>query len=167
MGSFHFEYQSDLIQLADIERTLFNIGFQVANNAEEQTVEKIKLAAIKLIFQANNMSSLIRNSDSISDKLQLPHEKINWLFSEVTGVTIEKYLILLKMEKTKELLRNNEFSLSEIAYMLDYSSVQYLSNQFKKVTGLTVSEYKALGYEIRIPLEEILENNTYKSFLKT
>jgi len=113
------------------------------------------------------MSSLIRNSDYISDKLQLPYEKTSRLFSKVTGVTLEKYLILLKMEKTKELLRNNEFSLSEIAYMLDYSSVQYLSNQFKKVTGLTVSEYKALGYEIQIPLEEILENNAYKSFLKT
>lgn len=167
MGEMSFEHEPQQLSLLEIESLLFDLGFSVIKDNDEKTVEQIKLAAIELIFQANNVSSLIRNSDYISDKLQMPYEKISRIFSKVCGVTLEKYLILLKIEKIKELLHNNAFTLSEISYNLGYSSVQYLSNQFKKVTGYTVSEYKALGHEIRIPLEELLENNAYKSFLKT
>jgi AraC-like DNA-binding protein len=167
MGEMSFEHEHQQLSLREIESLLFDLGFSVIKDNDEKTVEQIKLAAIELIFQANNVSSLIRNSDYISDKLQMPYEKISRIFSKICEVTLEKYLILLKIEKIKELLHNNAFTLSEISYNLSYSSVQYLSNQFKKVTGYTVSEYKALGYEIRIPLEELLENNAYKSFLKT
>ncbi len=102
------------------------------------------MAAIELIYFSNNANSLIRNSDYISERVQQPYSKISRVFSYVTATTLEKYLILLKIEKTKELLIHNELSLSEIAYQLGYSSVQYLSNQFKKITGFTVSQYRDL-----------------------
>lgn len=149
--------QWDIEKLRIVELMFEKLGFKVLMNQDQKITESIKLAAIELIFLANNVNSLIRNSDYISDKLQLPYEKISRVFSKITGITIEKYLILLKVEKTKELLLNSEFSLSEISYMLAYSSVQYLSNQFKKVTGLTVSEFKHKEEIGRVPLEDILD----------
>jgi len=146
----------DMDNLKSVEQLFEKSGFTVLMNQDQKTTESIKLAAIELIFLANNVNSLVRNSDYISDKLQMPYEKLSRVFSKVTGITLEKYLILLKVEKTKELLLNDEFSLSEISYMLGYSSVQYLSNQFKKVTGFTVSEFKHGEKTERIPLEELI-----------
>lgn len=88
--------------------------------------------------------------------MQIPYSKLSKIFSSETGVTLEKYLILLKIERVKKLIINNEYTLSEIAYMLGYSSVQYLSNQFKKTTGFTVSQFKNGAQVERIPLENIL-----------
>jgi len=133
------------------------IGFVVLLNPDVILVEQIKIAAIELIYFANNANSLIRNSDYISERVQESYSKISRVFSYVTGITLEKYLILLKIEKTKELLLNDELSLSEIAYQLGYSSVQYLSSQFKKTTGYTVSQYKDLEDKPRIPLENLID----------
>ena len=132
------------------------LGFTVVTDANESLVENIKVAAIELIHHSNNMSSLIRNSDYISDRVQVPYDKLSKVFSLVTNMTLEKYLILLKIERAKELILNSEYTLSEISYMLGYSSVQYLSNQFKKTTGFTVSQYKNGAPVERIPLENIL-----------
>jgi YesN/AraC family two-component response regulator len=131
----------------------------VINDPDVEIVEKTKVAAIELIYYANNTNSLIRNSDYISERVQLPYEKISKLFSKVTNSTLEKYIILLKIEKAKELLVKNDYSLSEISYMLGYSSVHYLSNQFKRVTGHTVSQYKSLPKPERIPLENLLDHS--------
>ena len=128
------------------------------NDPEIEIVERVKVAAIELIYYANNTNSLIRNSDYISERVQLPYDKISKVFSKVTNTTLEKYIILLKIEKAKELLFKNDYTLSEIAYMLGYSSVHYLSNQFKKVTGFSVSQYKSLDEPHRIPLENLLDN---------
>lgn len=141
-------------------------GFPEAKNHDQQITEKIKIAAVELIFQAMNINSLIRNSDYISDKLQMPYDKLSRIFSKTTGTTLEKYLIVLKIEKVKELLERDEFTLSEIAYMLGYSSVQYLSNQFRKVSGFTVSEYKQNLERERIPLEDLLHCEQYRSFFQ-
>ena len=103
--------------------------------------EQIKAASIELVHQYNNANSLLRNSDYLSEKLGLPYEKLSKHFREQTGTTLEQYLILLKVEKAKELIAYGEHTLSEIAYILGYSSVQWLSTQFKKVTGYTVSQY--------------------------
>lgn len=131
------------------------IGFPVLLDAETTIAEKAKIAAVELIYYANNSNSLIRNSDYISDKLGLPYEKISKIFSRVKGITLEKYIISLKIEKSKELIAGGQFTLSEIAFMLGYSSVQYLSNQFKKITGVTVSEYKENPNRYKIPLDEL------------
>ena len=156
LGKVSLAYDKSKITLAEISYHFNELGFQEIVNPNTILVEKIKLAAIELIYLANNTNSLIRNSQYISDRVQESYPKISKVFSEVTGITLEKYLILLKIEKIKELVIQDELSLSEIAYMLGYSSVQYLSNQFKKITGYTVSQFKKLEHKQRISLEDLI-----------
>jgi YesN/AraC family two-component response regulator len=94
-------------------------------------------------------------SEHISKKLHHDYNYLSNLFSEVEGTTIEKYFISQKIEKVKELLKYDELSLSQIADRLCYSSVAYLSNQFKKETGLTPSYYKNSAQKKRIPIDKI------------
>ena len=156
LGKVDLIYDANRITINEINSHFEKIGFQEIVNPRTIMVEQTKLAAIELIYMANNTNSLIRNSQYISERVQENYSKLSKAFSEETGVTLEKYLILLKIEKTKELLIEKELSLSEIAYMLGYSSVHYLSNQFKKITGLTVSQFKSLDNYQRTPLEKIL-----------
>lgn len=158
LGETNLVFDSTKISEKEIVQCFQQLGFNVINDPEVEIVEKIKVAAIELIYYANNTNSLIRNSDYISERVQLPYEKISKIFSKITNTTLEKYVILLKIEKAKELLLKNDYTLSEIAYMLGYSSVHYLSNQFKKVTGFSVSQYKSLDEPQRIPLENLLDN---------
>lgn len=156
MGEVELEANDKKISISQLETHFNNLGFSIVLDPDSATVEKIKLAAVELIHFAFNTNSLIRNSDYISEKVQLPYDKLSKLFSRVTNTTLEKYIILLKIEKAKELISNEEFSLSEISFMLGYSSVQYLSNQFKKITGITVSEFKENPDRYRKPLEDLL-----------
>jgi len=94
-------------------------------------------------------------SDVLSSQLHHDYNSLSNLFSEVEGTTIEKYFIAQKIEKVKELLVYDELSLSEIAFRLNYSSVAYLSNQFKKVTGLTPSHFRQIREDKRKPLDEV------------
>ncbi len=132
------------------------IGFEVVEDEDVILTERIKVAAIELIVFASNNNSIIRNSDYISDRVQEPYDKISKVFSRVTGTTLEKYIILLKIEKAKELVLEDKLTLSEISYQLDYSSVQYLSRQFKQITGYTFSEFKDLEHPPRILLEHLI-----------
>ncbi len=159
LGRVILEYDETRTDTINIENHFKEIGFLVLVNPDVILVEQIKIAAIELIYFSNNANSLIRNSDYISERVQQPYSKISRAFSYVTGITLEKYLILLKIEKTKELLKNEELSLSEIAYQLGYSSVQYLSSQFKKITNYTVSQYKDMEDKPRIPLENLIESH--------
>jgi len=155
LGFVEIDFDDKLISEKVIENHFNDLGFKVVENIDEIIVEKIKAAAIELIYYANNVNSLIRNSDYISERLGMTYDKISRVFSKVTGKTLEKYIILLKIERIKELVITNEFTLSEMAYMFDYSSVQYLSNQFKKITGITVSEFKE-NPQNRIPVENLI-----------
>ncbi|MBE7442658.1 MAG: helix-turn-helix transcriptional regulator [Flavobacteriales bacterium] len=132
-------------------------GFELVKDSDDKIVERTKQAAIELIFYSYNTNSLIRNSEYISQKLQLPYEKIAKLFKKKTKTTLEKFIIALKIEKAKEMLVSNEFSVSEIAYMLDYSSVHYLSNQFKKTTGITISDFKKNPTKYRVAIEDLID----------
>lgn len=132
------------------------IGFEVIEDRDSVLIEKVKLAAIELIIYADNKSSLVRNSDYISDKVQEPYDKISKVFSKVTGSTLERFIILLKIEKAKEMILRDDLTLSEIAYQLGYNSVQYLSRQFKQMTGYTFSEFKAMDNPPLTPLEDIV-----------
>jgi AraC-like DNA-binding protein len=133
-----------------------SLGFELLQDADNILVEKIKQAAVELIFYSYNSNSLIRNSDYISQKLQLPYDKLSKIFKKQTKTTLEKYIILLKIEKAKEMLSMGEFSVSEISFMLGYSSVHYLSNQFKKSTGVTISKFKENPNKYRVSLENLL-----------
>ncbi|HQS54593.1 MAG TPA: AraC family transcriptional regulator, partial [Sediminibacterium sp.] len=94
-------------------------------------------------------------SDYLSQKLQLDYTYMSNLFSEVQGTTIEQYIISNKVEKIKELIIYNELNITEIAWKMHYSSVAHLSNQFKKVTGLSPTHFKQLKDKKRNPLEEL------------
>ena len=123
---------------------------------EEALVEKIKQALIELIHLSNNNNSIIRNSDYLVEKTGMNYQYLSSLFKQKEKITLEKYIILLKIEKAKELITYNELSLSEISYMMGYSSVQYLSSQFKNITGLTVSQFKQSPNKSRKPLNKII-----------
>ena len=149
-----FDDPNKLAQFIDV---LPAMGFEVVNDSAEKTVEQCKVAAIELFFHGNNANSLIRNSDHLSERTGVPYHQLSRLFSEATGTTLEKYIILLKIERVKELLSYNDHTLSEISYQMGYSSVQYLSNQFKQVSGVTVSQFKQGMGDGRIPLDQLLE----------
>lgn len=132
-------------------------GFEPATNRDDQLVDKIKSVVIELIHKAGNVNSIIRNSDYLVERIGLSYTYLSALFSKVEHITLEKYIILHKIEKAKELIDYDELTLSEIAIQLGYSSVHYLSNQFRQVTGISVTEYRKSNLE-RIPLDMIGKN---------
>lgn len=137
-----------------INNHLLTFGFELIDDKKSRIIEKIKNVIVNLVHhQDNNIKSNL--SDVLSSSLQHDYNYLSNLFSEVEGTTIEKYLIAQKIEKVKELLVYDELSLSEIAFRLNYSSVAYLSNQFKKVTGLTPSHFKQIKEFKRKPLDKV------------
>jgi AraC family transcriptional regulator len=141
-------------KLEQLRNNLEAVGFELLNNSKQQLIEKIKNIIVKQVHyseeeQQHNLS------DILSKALHKDYSYLSSLFSEVEGVTIEKYLINQKIEKVKEYIIYDELSLSEIAYKLGYSSVAHLSNQFKKVTGLTPSHFKNLGRNKRKTLDKV------------
>lgn len=147
LGRARISYDSSIISRRRINEILQTYGTSVLENREDRIVADIKLAVIELIHHLNNVNSIVRKSDYIVEKLGYSYPYLSKLFSDHENTTLEKYIIDQKIERIKYLLDDEDYSLSEIAYMMDYSSVQYLSNQFKKITGITVSQYKS-GSEI-------------------
>lgn len=142
------------LEKENLSKTLEPLGFEVIDDKKGRIIEKIKNIIIDLIHHQD--SDVKTNlSDVLSDKLHHDYNYLSNLFSEVEGTTIEKYFIAQKVEKVKELLVYDELSLSEIANRLNYSSVAYLSNQFKKVTGLTPSHFKQIKEDKRKPLDKV------------
>lgn len=142
------------LEKENLSKTLEPLGFEVIDDKKGRIIEKIKNIIIDLVHHQN--SDVKTNlSDVLSDKLHHDYNYLSNLFSEVEGTTIEKYFIAQKVEKVKELLVYDELSLSEIANRLNYSSVAYLSNQFKKVTGLTPSHFKQIKEDKRKPLDKV------------
>lgn len=156
LGEVKLSFDDAIITEEKIVSCFKEIGFEVIIDPDVEIVEKIKIAAIERIYMAFNTNSLIRNSDYISEKVQLPYDKISRVFSQVTGVKLEKYIILLKMEKAKEMLCRNEYTVSEIAFLMDYSSVQYFSNQFRKHVGVTISKFKETPKVYRKSIESLI-----------
>ncbi|MDO5523694.1 MAG: AraC family transcriptional regulator [Bacteroidia bacterium] len=141
-------------QKQKVREVLEPLGFELIDDKKSRIVEKIKNIIIDLVHHKDG--SLQTNlSDLLSENLNHDYSYLSNLFSEVESITIEKYFIAQKIEKVKELLVYDELSLSEIAFRLNYSSVAYLSNQFKKVTGLTPSHFKQIHETKRKPLDEI------------
>ncbi len=156
LGKAEVSYDTQLINDDGIDVILKRNGFTLINDKDAQLVEQIKTSIIQLIFYGNNANSLIRNSDFLSEKLGHHYSYLSKVFSEKTGTTLEKYIILIKIERIKELISYDDMTLSEVSYQMGYSSVQYLSNQFKQITGFSVSEYKNLVRKDRKPLSSIL-----------
>ena len=130
------------------------LGFELLDNSKRQLIEKIKNIIIQQVHYTHEENNH-NISEILSKALLKDYSYLSSLFSEVEGITIEKYAINQKIEKVKELIIYDELSLSEIAYRLGYSSIAHLSNQFKKVTGLTPSHFKKVGQNKRKPLDKI------------
>ena len=132
-----------------------DLGFEIITKRDLVLVEQIKIAVIELIHHLNNANSIIRKSDYLVEKLGMSYQHLSKTFSQHEPLTLEKYIILQKIEKIKELIDGDEYTMSEIAYLMDYSSVQHLSSQFKQVTGLNPSDYKKSDRSMRKSLDDI------------
>ena len=150
------ELKNDLSETekTSLDNHLKTFGFELIDDKKSRLIGQIKSTIIEIIHQ-NNSELKSNLSDYLSSKLHHDYTYLSNLFSEVEGTTIEKHFIAQKIEKVKELLVYDELSLSEIAYQMNYSSVGYLSNQFKKVTGLTPTHYKNIKEIKRKPLDEV------------
>ena len=144
LGYAEISYNPKVINEDTIKEILKLSNLSLISSRDEKIVEDIKTAVIELVHQMNNMNSIAKKSEYIVEKLGLNYRYLSKLFSIHEAVTLEKYIILHKIERIKNLIDEDEYTLSEIAYMMDYSSVQYLSNQFKKETAYSVSDYKLL-----------------------
>ena len=141
-------------QLEQLDIALRKSGLQLMEDKKSILVEKIKSAVIELVHYTDDQIKT-NLSDYLSEKLDYDYTYLANLFSEVKGFTIEKFYLTHKIEKAKELIVYDELTLSEIAYKLHYSSVAHLSNQFKKITGLTPSHFKELKIKRRRTLEDV------------
>ena len=144
------------ILIEKIKLILEENGFELIEDKKARIIEQIKLAIIKLVREDADSNNLTMNySDYLVNKINLDYHYLSTLFSSVENITIEQYIILQKIERAKELLKYGELTLSEIAFKLGYSSVQHLSNQFRKVTGLTASQFKSLTENTRKSLDKV------------
>jgi AraC-like DNA-binding protein len=141
-------------QLDNLGIGLKKAGLELMDDKKSILVEKIKTIIIELVHYTDEQIK-VNLSDYLSEKLKYDYTYLANLFSEVKGTTIEKYYLTHKIEKVKELLVYDELNLTEIAYKLHYSSVAHLSNQFKKMTGLTPSHFKDLKHKRRSTLDNM------------
>lgn len=142
-------------QLEALDSLLNRHGFELLDDKQSRIVEKIKNVVIELIYNQQHDNFKSNFSDYLSQKLNRDYSGLSTLFSTHEGSTIEQYIIRQKIERVKELLMYDEQSLSQIADDLQYSSVAHLSNQFKKVTGLTPSQYKLSKAKNRQSLDRV------------
>jgi AraC-like DNA-binding protein len=141
-------------QLQQLDKALRKSGLLLIDDKRSILVEKIKNVIIELVHYKEEQIK-VNLSDYLSEKLNYNYTYLANLFSEVKGITIEKFYLTHKIEKVKELIVYDELNLTEIAYRMHYSSVAHLSNQFKKFTGLTPSHFKKLKNIRRGTLEEV------------
>jgi AraC-like DNA-binding protein len=150
------EIQDDITQeqREAIRESLAKAGLELLDDKRNILVEKIKNVIVEMVHQGEDIPS-VNDSQYISKKLGYDYTYLSNIFSEVKGMTIQKFIILHKIEKVKEMLLYDEDNLTEIAYKLNYSSVAHLSNQFKKVTGFTPSYFKNMKLKRVKNLEDV------------
>ena len=141
-------------QRKTFKENLKKAGLELLDDKRNILVEKIKSVIVEMIHYSDELPK-VNDSDYISEKLGYDYTYLSNTFSEVKGITIQQYIIMHKIERVKELLLYDELTLTEIAWQLHYSSVAHLSNQFKKVTGLTPTYFKEIKEKRMKNLEEI------------
>ncbi len=156
LGEVETAEPRDELPLQIISEVLKENGFELIEDSKSKVIEQIKNEIISAIQQYEKIDlDGINFSKYLSDRLIKDYNYLSSLFSKTEGITIEHYIILQKTEKAKELLKYGEYTLSEIAYQLGYSSVQHLSRQFKNVTGMTASMFKTNINNLRKPIDSI------------
>ncbi len=162
------EIQYSSIKLGEVELTkplsvetknlfskaLQDSGFSLIIDRKSQLIEQMKALVVDKIHHSSEDLN-IKWADFISEKLHLDYKYLSSLFSSVESITFEQYIINQKIERVKELIVYDELTLSEIAFKLNYSSVAYLSNQFKKVTGMTPTQFKKAAIQNRKSLDDV------------
>ena len=154
LGEVEIDSKPSREELHRLDGALRKLGFELIDDKKSRIIEKIKNCIVQLVHYSSEFVG-VNLSDYIAGQLHYEYTYLSNLFSEVEGTTIEKYFIAQRIEKVKELLVYDELSLSEIADQLGYSSVAYLSSQFKKVTGLTPTYYKSLKDHKRKNIEDL------------
>lgn len=155
LGRLKIRFLKKDITLEEIQRALKEDDFEIASSKDEIIIEEIKLLLVNLV---NNLPITINKqmSNFLSQKLGKDYWTLSKTFSKSEGTTIERYYILLRIEKVKELIEYENLNFSEIAFELGYNNISHLSRQFKQVTNMSMSEYKGLKGKSRIPLNKIL-----------
>lgn len=143
LGDVTLRWDETVTPVIQIENLFKSLGFRIIQDKEAEMVEELKRVVVELVHHTT-FNAMVRNSDFIVNRFDKSYQYLSTIFSKHEHITLEKYIILQKIEKVKELLHNDQLSLSEIAFMMGYSSVQYLSTQFRQITGYTVTEYKLL-----------------------
>ena len=154
LGEVETEHPLIEDDLRKMKTSLVGYGFEMIDDTTSVLIDKIKTVIIEMTHYTKEPVKE-NYSTNIESKLRRDYTYLSNLFSDVNGITIEKYIILQKIERVKELLVYDELTLSEIAYELGYSSVAHLSGQFKKVTGLTPGHFKQIKESKRKALDEV------------
>ncbi len=154
LGEVELERECTETQKRDLLKSIRSLGFDLIDDKKSITIERIKALLIDLVYNKNNVlnSNL---SDYLANDLAQDYSALSNLFSEIEGITIERYFIAQKIERVKELLTYDELTLSEIAIQLQYSNVAHLSNQFKKTTGFTPTYFKRLKVKTRKQIDDL------------
>jgi len=156
LGEVVITSDKEKFNVEEIKKVLEENGFELIDSRNANIIERVKILIINFIHHQPIEKLLgINLSKEIVNETRLSYQYVSSLFSSTEGITIEKFIINQKIEKVKELLVYDELTLSEIAYNLGYSSVQHLSNQFKKITGLTPTYFKRFKEKKRKSLDNI------------
>ncbi len=142
------------IQFQELKQNLALSGLELLDDKKAILIEKIKNVIVEMVHYTDELPK-VNYSEYISEKLHHDYTYLSNVFSEVKGITIQQYIIIHKIERVKELLLYGEMNLTEISYILNYSSVAHLSNQFKKITGLSPTYFKQLKHKRDLNLENV------------
>lgn len=154
LGEVELEHEPTAAQLEVARTALEAEGFELVDSREAAIIARIKAAIVKLVHHQDGLGGRVKLREHLSDALHHEYSGLSALFSQVEGITIEQYFLLQRLERVKELIKYDELTLSEIADRTGFSSVAHLSAQFKKLTGMTPSAFKAMGLG-RTPLDQV------------
>jgi len=155
LGEVILKYPREHYNLEILRKELVKVGFELIEDQQVQIVERVKNMIIDWTRNPQKYKKTYNFSDYLAERIGKNYHYLSNVFSEKEGITIEKYMILQRIEYAKELLIYDEYSLSEIAWKLNYSSVAHLSNQFKQITGFSPTAFKKLQHKDRKSLDQL------------
>ncbi len=145
LGEVEVEGQPSLAELHRVNDALRTEGFELVDDRDAALIARVKAVIVKLVHHSGDADGRVKLAEYLSDALHKDYSTLSALFSQVEGITIEHYFLLQRLERVKEMVRYGELTLSEIADRTGFSSVAHLSNQFKKLTGMTPTAFKQIG----------------------
>jgi len=155
LGEAQIAYDPKITTRKQIAEAVEKIGLELITDKNQAVVEEIKQTVIELIHYMNNVNSVVRKSEYLVEKMGKSYQTLSKLFSKYEPITLEKFILLQKIERVKELALDDKYTLSEIAWMMDYSSPHHLSNQFKQLVGVSLSDYKKNPAVYKKPINQI------------